>query len=108
MEMENAASAGLFAFGSQRREEVYILWKGWANAQGPAPKAPLPSGVLKFLPGHAWLLGMGDLVASSDCLQAIATQITPHESTGLREAAGDLLTFSHRQTLLSYTTLSQS
>lgn len=90
MEIENAASAGLFSFGSQRKEEVCIFRKGWANAQGPVPKAPLPSSVLKVPSGHAWS-GMGDLVASSDCLQAIATQITLMKAQGSGKLLGTSL-----------------
>lgn len=42
-EMEHGASAGLFPFGSQRREEVCILWKGLDKRPGPCAQTPLPS-----------------------------------------------------------------
>lgn len=68
IEKENAASAGLFPFGSQRRDEVCILWKGLIKDPGLCAKPLFLPRALEVLSGHAGLSGMGNLFASSDCL----------------------------------------
>lgn len=86
-EIEKAASAGLFPVGGQRRDEVCILWKGLSKHPGPCAKPLFLPRALEVLSGHAGLLGMGNLFASSDCLGAVAAQSVPGELG----APGDVL-----------------
>lgn len=83
-EMEKAASAGLLPIGGQRRDEVCILWKGLSKHPGPCAKPLFLPRALEVLSGHAGLLGMGNLFASSDCLGAVAAQSVPGRARGSR------------------------